>query len=211
MRTSDIKVMSVVADVLEAELGITHAQACVNQIRHKYYKEELYVPNPDTLVRAIQSNRTCIDNRPTKDVGWWNWLDSDLLLVSANLDRDQRYSSQLGQLFKQANFSSAFVGCISAAKCNAEELHGCERYVYDQVDISRPMAIAVTGKDAFSLFQTNQKNYTSSIGTSWWWGLYKIYCLPLLKDIEDGQWSAILSEIHNFVYGTTYDTIDIRS
>ena len=163
---------------------------------------------------AIQNCRTC-DNAESAPVsGWWNWQDCDFLIISTNAYVDEHYAKTLGTLLKAAGFSSAFCGVTHVTKCgfpviDKVNIDNCARYVYDQIDLARPKAIGILGATPFDLFRTNQKNYSSSIGSSWWWGVYKMFALPSSKSFEEEQWLPILTEAHDYIYGPTMSMLDI--
>ena len=214
MPTSDSRIFECVHDELTKRLGESETQGCLSSIAHDYAENHLRKPNVDALAVAIEQCRTCKNATNKPKLGWWNWHDCDLLIVSSNSYEDERFVSELGRLLKESKFSSAFCGVIHATKCDFKEIESvnvqnCSSWLYDQIDVSRPKIIAPLGAQAFEFFKTNQNNFSSAVGSSWWWGIYKIYCLPPAKDFSDPKWKIILDDIYENIYGISFDTLDI--
>lgn len=208
MSQADIRIFDCVSDSLAKNLPESEAQAILVEIREKYYSKHLPEIHFQKLQSGIESCRTCPEATSPPVVGWWNWQDCDLLIVSAN--PYSANSGPLGQALAQSGFASAFCGAIHVTKCNFSSIEqsnidNCRGYLYDQVDVAKPKAIAVTGAVAFDCFSDGTRKYKESIGTSWWAGLHKVYCLPLLKDIEDPAWTNILKDAYKFIYGSLED------
>lgn len=213
MPTSDIRIFESVHEVLEAKLGTSEAQSCLTSIAREYKVKFLRKPDVEALADAISRCRACENAETLPRLGWWNWHDCDLLIVSSNSYSDERFVSELGSTLKRARFSSAFCGVIHATKCSFKEVSdqnvlNCSSWLYDQIDAARPKVIALIGAQSFEFFRTDHKNYTSAVGSSWWWGTYKVYCLPPSKDFDDPKWSIILDEIYQHIYGISFDVID---
>lgn len=213
MPASDIRITESLHKVLVKRLGETEAQAALSEVVADYLDNHTLVPNVNRLHDAISACRSCDNAKAAPQHGWWNWQSGDLILVTSNVYTDDRYTGALGMMLKQTKFSSAFVGGINVTKCSfesvtTENVKNCSHWLYDQIDIARPKVIAPIGAQAFEFFKTNQKNYTSAIGTSWWWGIYKIYALPSFKDLGEESWLEIFSNIYNYIYGSQIDVID---
>lgn len=214
MSTADVRIFDCVEEVLSSHLGQADSQSYLNEIRRLYYSKHLKNLPYRVVEEAISNCRTCTDASSAPTVGWWNWQDCDLLIVTSNTFNDERFSSELGGLLKDAGFSSAFCGAIGVTKCSFGKIQpgnieNCKNYVYEQIDIAKPKAIAILGADAYQLFKISDMNYTASIGQSWFWGIYKIFSLPSSRDFEDVRWNQILSRSHDFIYGQYDEILDV--
>jgi uracil-DNA glycosylase len=213
MPTSDSRIFECTYDTLVSRLGESEAQSCLSEIASSYREKFLRKPDVDALASAISACRACEAVSALPVLGWWNWHDCDLLIVSSNPYTDERFIKDLGVLLKNSKFSSAFCGVIHATKCKFKEIEdvnvqNCSSWLHDQIDVSRPKVIAPLGAQAFEYFRTNQKNYTSAIGSSWWWGIYKIFCLPSARDFQDPKWKLIFDDIYQHIYGIGFDVIE---
>lgn len=214
MSTSDVRIFDCVSEVLSENLGQTETQSYLQQIRQRYYNKHLPVKKYTSLDSTISNCRSCKEAEEKPVSGWWNWQDCDLLIVTANAYNDNKFSDSIAAFLKFTGFSSAFCGVVHITKCKFSEVQEkninlCHHYVFDQIDVAKPKVIATIGNQAFNLFKTNQENYSSSIGDSWWWGIYKIYALPSFKNIEDDRWTEIFKRIHKEIYGEISDILDL--
>jgi uracil-DNA glycosylase len=213
MPTSDSRIFDSTYEVLLNHLGESEAQSYLTEIANSYRDKFLRKPDVDALAQAISACRACENVSALPVLGWWNWHDCDLLIVSSNPYFDERFIAELSANLKQSRFSSAFCGVIHATKCKFKEINdvnvsNCSSWLHDQIDVARPKVIAPLGAQAFEFFRTDQKNYTAAIGTSWWWGIYKIHCLPSSRDFLDPKWKLTFDDIYQHIYGLGFDVIE---
>lgn len=216
MSTADVRIFDCVSEVLSQHLGQSEAQSYLDKIRQNYYNKHLPRIKFQVLDTAISKCRTCKNAQSEPESGWWNWQDCELMIVTSNASSDSKFANSLGKALSTAGFASAFCGCVHVTKCkfekvSSENIDNCSNYVYDQIDVAKPQAIAVVGAAAFELFRTDQHNYTSAVGTSWYFGVYKIFCWPLLHTIEeDPSWISLMKETYQYIYGNNEDVINIQ-
>lgn len=210
----DSQIYEIFQEVLTDELGITHAQKISQTVRTEYYERHRKAINFTSLSSAISNCRTCPEAKSAPEAGWWNWQDCDLLIVHSNSYHNQKYANSIGQHLSDSGFSSAFCGAIGLTKCSFEDItfqniQNCTGWLFDQIQLSQPKAIAIIGSAAYDIFKTSELNYTNSINSSWWYGLYKVYALPSFSDLEDSRWKQSFDEIHNFIYGNDSDVVKV--
>lgn len=207
--TADVRIYECFADTLAQRYGQSEVAEILNSARHTYYDEYLIKHTPDVLNESINQCRACTDVCSVPSAGWWNHNDPDFLIVASNSHKDTYWINVIGGLLKTTGFSSAFCGVVHLTKCDTKDkvsdqmIENCYPFVYQQIDASKPRCIAIVGAPAFELFRTNQNNYKEAIGSSWWWGLYKIYCLPPVKEFTDNPTAVInvLKQCYAHTYG----------
>ena len=213
---ADIRIYEVLEQTLSQRYSDSEVAGLLDNVRQTYYDSYTTSIDASVVESSIIGCRACDNVTSTPHAGWWNYLDPDFLIVASNSYRDKMYIKATGHALKSAGYASSFCGVIHVTKCDAEKItpsnvDNCYNFVYQQISAARPRAIGVTGAKAFDLFRTNQDSYKDAIGTSWWWGVHKVYCLPLLADIAENYSISILKETYEHVYGISgSDLIVIR-
>lgn len=216
---ADVRLYECLADTLEQRYGQTEIAEILSSVRSKYYDDFLVKFNGDSVEQSISQCRACDNITNVPVAGWWNYQNPDLLIVASNSYADRYWIQSIASHLKAVGFSSAFCGVIHTTKCEVPKIEeqnrtNCIPFAYQQIDSSRPRALAVVGAQAFDLFRTHQSNYKESIGTSWWWGLYKVYCLPPVKEFHQQTSEVTLSmlqQCYEHIYGiSSSDLITIK-
>ncbi len=205
----DVRLYEVLADTLSQRYGQTEIAEILSSVKTKYLDDYLPKYSPDVVNDSILSCRACDNVSSGPATGWWNHTNPDLLIVASNTHNDSYWMASIGGYLKAVGFSSAFVGAIHITKCGlakieTDNINNCYPFTYQQIDLCRPRAIVVVGAPAFDLFRTNQGGYKEAIGSSWWWGLYKVYCLPPVKDFHNESSDltySLLQQAYQHIYG----------
>lgn len=214
--TGEERLFQIVEDVLTRHLHQSDAASYLDEIKQKYLEQHFRKVSTQGLSRHIAACRTCDSPTSLPNEGKWNLVDPDILMIVDNVDRYKENISALIPLLKSAGISSSFFGLTGLVKCtfqkySQDHINNCSSYIYDQLDSIRPKAVIVSSKSTFELFQTQQKNFTAAINTSWWWGVYKIFCLDSLgkydPEIMGPQYLDVFRSVHAFVYGMNLETL----
>jgi hypothetical protein len=216
--TPEFRFAQVVDTVLSKKLIGSDAAALMSEICNEYRSQHYAPPSAAAVSKSIDMCRTCDSALSNPSPGIWNYQDSDVLFVVSNISDVKDKIPIFGTLLKNAGFNSAFCGMVGLTKCafkavSNTNIEACSSFVYDQVNVSRPKAIVVLGADPYKLFAVNESNHKSVVGSSWWYGTYKIFSghsLGLLDNrVDTAEYIDLIKSVYKFTYGNQPEIISL--
>lgn len=213
--TGEERLLEVVENVLAEEYPQSVVASLLDRFRNEYATRHVRPLHYSQVSSSVDACRTCPEAQSTPYYGKWNTVDPDIVFILDNIQSDYKYFGEILPMLKAAGISSSFFGLLAVTKCQFNKVSddnrgNCSHYLYDQIAAARPRAIIISSASSFDLFVTNQKNYTQSVGTSWWWGMYKVFCIPPLARLEESNRESyfnVISDVANFVYGLNPDIL----